>query len=161
MRRATIFAALCALTTSTVAIASIHMSKLEHQRTFESHEACLTELHASYAAHRALVSPHKVKEDGSTQEITHVSETQGVQVINPTHARYIGTIYWHYGSSRVAPNGQREVSHRWDEDDLYCEGAMLTSRGASGWTQSTFEPLLGSDFKLPKIRKKRGGRPRL
>jgi hypothetical protein len=159
-----LFVILAALAASTAAYASGRVPKFESKRPLESHAACLAELQKAYDAHRAMVSPRKELANGSTQEITLSSETDGVKIISPSEARYEGRIWWHNGSSEISRDGNREVSHSWDEDILSCDGEVLTSGGAGGYTLSSFEPVSGETiaprFELRKIRKKRNRKPR-
>jgi hypothetical protein len=149
---------------STGSLASGSIPKFARKELLESHTACVARLHDAYEAHRKMVAPRRVDPDGSTQEITLGSATNGVKIIGPSEARYEGRIWWHNGGSKITPEGMREVSHSWDEDTLHCAGEVLTSGGASGYTLSSFEPASGEVYQpkleLPKVRKKQNGKPR-
>jgi hypothetical protein len=131
-------ALLLAIFPASFALASGYIPKADYQEKLKSHAACISKLQSAYDEHKKAALPKTVREDGSTREVTAHSRSNGIVTLSRSEARYDGEVWYHNGRKSEI-DGQVEVSHSWDRREMHCKGRMLTEKGASGYTLSTFE----------------------
>ncbi|MTH35668.1 hypothetical protein GL279_13750 [Paracoccus limosus] len=87
---------------------------------------------------RKQVSALTVGPDGERREVS--LSTKGIERLDPQAARYDGTLWYHHGRPRPdLPQPGIETSHSFEQRRRQCDGAVMTTSGAQGFTQPTFE----------------------
>ncbi|WP_147291730.1 hypothetical protein [Sphingorhabdus pulchriflava] len=124
---------------ATPATASGTMSLPEQKETLSSYRSCVVRLKQAMKEDKAAPTPRKLRDDGSTREVTLDMRSKGVEKLGKQHARYEARIWYHHGRA-TAEGSQIEVSHSWEHRALECKGNVLTINASNGFTSSTFEP---------------------
>jgi hypothetical protein len=124
---------------ATQATASGMMSLPEQKETLSSYRSCVVRLKQAMKEDKAAPAPRKLREDGSTREVTLDMRSKGVEKLGKQHARYEARIWYHHGRA-TAEGSQIEVNHSWEHRALECKGNVLTTNASNGFTSSTFEP---------------------
>ena len=124
---------------ATQATASGMMSLPEQKETLSSYRSCVVRLKQAMKEDKAAPAPRKLREDGSTREVTLDMRSKGVEKLGKQHARYEARIWYHHGRA-TAEGSQIEVNHSWEHRALECKGNVLTTNASTGFTSSTFEP---------------------
>ena len=63
-----------------------------------------------------------------------------MKVFKHKAARYEARVWYHNGRL-LEGSLQYAVSHSWEQTNLECQGKVLITKNASGYTLSTFEPV--------------------
>jgi hypothetical protein len=124
---------------ATPATASGTMSLPEQKETLSSYRSCVVRLKQAMKEDKAAPAPRKLREDGSTREVTLDMRSKGVEKLGKQHARYEARVWYHHGRA-TAEGSQVEVNHSWEHRALECMGNVLTTNASNGFTSSTFEP---------------------
>ncbi len=124
---------------ATPATASGTMALPEQKETLSSYRSCVVRLKQAMKEDKAAPTPRKLRDDGSTREVTLDMRSKGVEKQGKQHARYEARIWYHHGRA-TAEGSQIEVSHSWEHRALECKGNVLTINASNGFTSSTFEP---------------------
>ncbi len=106
--------------------------------TMPDFAACLARLEGYAREDQAQVMARQTDPTGLIREVTLV--TVGVESTAATKARYEATLWFHAGRPDVALK-QVETSHSYQTRSRTCDGGILTTEGADGYTLSTFDPL--------------------
>jgi hypothetical protein len=123
-----------------VAMASGFSPMPEVRQTFPSFKACVANLRTTNAEHLRRVKPKTFNTDGGFQEVYLEDRSGGVKVFKHKAARYEARVWYHNGRL-LEGSLQYAVSHSWEQTNLECQGKVLITKNASGYTLSTFEPV--------------------
>jgi hypothetical protein len=98
-------------------------------------------LNETAAIQRGQVKRRRFNAERGFQEIHLEDRTGGVKMQGRKTARYEARVWYHNG--RLLEDGtQFEINHSWSETNDECRDNILISNDASGFTMSTFEPVL-------------------
>jgi hypothetical protein len=126
---------------SGTALASGYIQMPEQTKVLPSYHACQSALQDTFRTDQAEAGPASRTNEGVTREVSFESATSGVKRLGRGHYIYIGRI-WYAHSSLRTDIAMIQTAHSWQQTEMECKGRTLTSRPASGYTLSTFVPVL-------------------